>query len=147
MASPYSDSSIYLLGSKDLQGPVGTGHCLCVGLVWAPEVLGTCLGTRSLVRQSGAHWHAQEQQRGWKSSSGSVAAEEYLAPLVPHLVGTLRWPWDETYHTFSRSFAWSVQERATLWPLVAPGQQTPLSGLPKVSHFLTILASTVFLKP
>lgn len=45
MASPYSDGSIYLPGSKDPQGHADTVHCLCVGLVWTPEVLGTFLGT------------------------------------------------------------------------------------------------------
>lgn len=147
MASLYSDGSIYLPGSKDPQGPAGTGHCHCVGLVWAPEVLETCLGILGI-------WHLSQESTDMHGSGRECgrAPLGLLLPRNPWLFWCRSW-WhppltmrSHSHHTFSRSLAWSVYGRATLWTLVAPGQQTPLSGLPKVSHFLTILASTVFFK-
>lgn len=44
MVSSYSDGYILCLsGSQEQQGSAGTEHCLSVGLVWAPAVLGMCL--------------------------------------------------------------------------------------------------------
>lgn len=75
MASLYSDGSIYLPGSKDPQGPAGTGHCHCVGLVWAPEVLETCLGILGI-------WHLSQESTD-RHGSGRECGRAPLGLLLP----------------------------------------------------------------
>lgn len=92
VAPPYSDGYIFP-GSKQPQRPAGVRCCLSVGLVWASEVLGTCLGTLWVWY---LNWEPSDMNRG--SGEGerlqfeSVAAEEYLAALMPLLVVTLPCP-------------------------------------------------------
>lgn len=102
------------------------------------------LGSGTSVRSPLIGTGAAESVAGllWVSYCRGIPGSS-SATLGGHPPLTMR---SHSHHTFSRSLAWSVYGRATLWTLVAPGQQTPLSGLPKVSHFLTILASTVFFK-